>query len=381
MNTDTALSSFCNIPQFCFSELPMISHDIGVVVIGRNEGERLIRCLKSVRLSAARIVYVDSGSSDGSISAAEELEVSVVKLDLTHPFTAGRARNEGLAALKGLDPNIRFVQFIDGDCELAEGWLDVASSFIRRQDDIAIVCGRRRERNPSASVYNKLCDLEWNTALGEAHECGGDFLVRVHAFEVVSGFRSTLIAGEEPELCLRIREKGWRIWRIDAEMTRHDAAITKFSQWWFRAVRSGYGYAEVYSLDRLSVRPIYRRQIARTVLWGGVVPLFIILAALLNLNLAITTLIYPLQVFRIALVNGPAKRLSWSYALLMTIAKFAELQGALKFCRNRFLRANVELIEYKRALDIVPPILGSKEKANRSASAAADSSNVPKTLP
>jgi hypothetical protein len=123
-----------------------------------------------------------------------------------------------------MKPDLRFVQFIDGDCSLAPEWLEKARAFIGQRNDIAIVCGRRRERHPDASFYNQLCDLEWDTPIGEASACGGDALVRLEAFELVGGFRAQLIAGEEPEL--------WRIWRLDAEMTEHDALITRFKQWW-----------------------------------------------------------------------------------------------------------------------------------------------------
>src|SRR4029079_3842379 len=126
----------------------MNSNDVGIVVIGRNEGDRLINCLKSVKADAdIDIVYVDSGSTDNSVVSATRLGVTVVNLDLTQPFTAARARNEGFAALISLNPQVRFVQFVDGDCELVAGWLAIASTFLMNKADIAVVCGRRRERH------------------------------------------------------------------------------------------------------------------------------------------------------------------------------------------------------------------------------------------
>ena len=128
--------------------LPVTSADIGVVVIGRNEGQRLIDCLASVSVQAENIVYVDSGSTDGSLTMAEQMGASVVRLDLALPFTAARARNEGFAALMKVKPSTRFVQFVDGDCELVLGWLNKAHAFICERNDVAVVCGRRRERYP-----------------------------------------------------------------------------------------------------------------------------------------------------------------------------------------------------------------------------------------
>ena len=78
--------------------------------------------------------------------------------------------------------------------------------------------------HPEASVYNRLCDFEWDTPVGDAEACGGDFLARAAAFGSVGGFDERMIAGEEPELCYRLRRGGWRIHRADHAMTLHDAA-------------------------------------------------------------------------------------------------------------------------------------------------------------
>ena len=166
---------------------------VGIVVIGRNEGERLIRCVESCCSQTPVIVYVDSGSSDGSVHAAARLGATVVKLDMSRPFNAARARNEGFAMLTAQHPNIRFVQFVDGDCELDGDRLATAVPFLSGRSDVGVVCGRRRERHPEKSVYNALCDLEWNTPVGEATACGGDSLVRADAFEAVAGFDPRLI--------------------------------------------------------------------------------------------------------------------------------------------------------------------------------------------
>lgn len=43
---------------------------VDAIVIGRNEGQRLIDCLGSLLGQVRRVIYVDSGSSDGSVEAA-----------------------------------------------------------------------------------------------------------------------------------------------------------------------------------------------------------------------------------------------------------------------------------------------------------------------
>jgi glycosyltransferase involved in cell wall biosynthesis len=321
---------------------------VGVIVIGRNEGQRLVRCLESVKLESDCIVYVDSGSTDGSVAAAQRLGAMVVELDLVRPFTAARARNEGLAALRSARPDIQFVQFIDGDCELVRGWIQAALTFLAQRSDVAVACGRRRERYPEASVYNWLCDLEWDTPVGEATACGGDALMRVQALEAVGVFLPQLRAGEEPELCLRLREQGWSIWRLDAEMTRHDAAIVRFRQWWLRAVRGGFGGAEVSRLHRHSRFRIYQRETARAILWGGVLPWVIAVGVLIHPMSVILALAYPLQVCRVALRRGVGSSQSWLYATFMMLAKFAEFRGILSFHWHRLRNQRADLIDYKQ---------------------------------
>jgi GT2 family glycosyltransferase len=320
---------------------------IGVVAIGRNEGSRLIECLGSARAATASIVYVDSGSTDLSVAEAEKLGAFVVKLDLRRPFTAARARNEGFAVLRTLKPRLRFVQFVDGDCMLDHAWINKALRFLEQRPDVAIVCGRRRERYPTASIYNRLLDEEWDTAVGEAAACGGDALVRVAAFEEVGGFRPWLMAGEEPELCLRLREIGWKIWRLNEEMTLHDAAMHSFGQWWIRSVRSGYGFAEVSRLHRRSALSMWKSNVARALFWAGILPLAIMVGALVHPLALCAMLAYPLQIFRVAIRRGVLAPDNWWYAMLTVPGKFAQLQGILKFYWRLWRRKTVPLIEYK----------------------------------
>ena len=183
--------------------------------------------------SLGRVVYVDSGSSDDSVAMSRTLGVTAIELDMSVPFTAARARNAGFEALLKAKPQTNYVFFVDGDCEVASGWLQAAVEFLDSRRDVAVVWGRRRERFPEKSVYNLLCDIEWqDLPVGETSICGGDAVIRVEAFRGVDGYRPDLICGEEPELCVRLRQAGWRIWRLNRDMTRHDAALYHFGQWW-----------------------------------------------------------------------------------------------------------------------------------------------------
>ncbi len=253
----------------------MNTQKTGVVVIGRNEGERLGRCLDSLLLhvDAGSIVYVDSQSSDGSPERARRLGVDVVELDLTKKFTAARARNTGLWRLLEQRPETELVQFVDGDCEVAVGWMQAAEEcFAAQGNDLAVVCGRRRERAPEYSLYNRLCDLEWDTPVGEADACGGDAMISAEALRRVNGYSEALIAGEEPEMCYRMRLLGYRVERIACEMTIHDANIERASQWFKRVRRSGHAFAEHAILHGAEPERLGVKQTLSNVFWGLGVP-------------------------------------------------------------------------------------------------------------
>ena len=318
---------------------------IGAVLIGRNEGARLVACLASVGAQVGRMVYVDSGSTDGSVAAAQQAGATVVDLDLSQPFTAARARNEGLAALLADGP-LDYVQFIDGDCELRDGWIEAAEAFLDQHADIAVVHGRRRERAPEASLYNWLCDREWDRPLGEARACGGDALMRVAALQEVGGYNPGLIAGEEPEMCVRLRAAGWRIWNLGIEMTWHDAAMTRLGQFLKRSERAGHAYAEGAALHGA---PPERHGVAgrnRALFWGAGLPALIGLSALIQPVALLALAVYPAQVARLAMRGGGGQA-AWAEAVFLTLAKFPQAKGALSYFANRIRGRRGGLIEYK----------------------------------
>ena len=309
------------------------------MVIGRNEGARLIACLTALKGQVRRIVYVDSGSTDASVSEARRLGAEVVALDLSRPFTAARARNAGLARLDGDAP--QFVQLVDGDCTLDAGWIATALAAFADHPQAVVICGRRRERFPGASVYNRLADREWDTPVGRTAACGGDALMRYAAVMAVGGFREALIAGEEPELCLRLARAGGEIWRIAAEMTLHDAAMQRFSQWWQRTRRGGHAFAEGSALHADGPEGHWRVETKRALFWGAVLPVGIVVATLIWPPALALALVYPAQVARLA------RRAGFEWALFNVLGKFAEAQGVLGFMLGRMTGRKRGLIEYK----------------------------------
>lgn len=331
---------------------------VGVVAIGRNEGERLRRCLESLSGRSPAIVYVDSGSTDGSVELARSLGAEVVELDRSAPFSAARARNAGFERLRTLAPELPYVQFVDGDCEVDAGWLPRAAGELDRRPELAVVCGRRRERFPERSIYNRLADLEWDTPVGEAESCGGDALMRTVAFEAVGGFDPAVTAGEEPELCRRLRQSGWRVARIDAEMTRHDLNVTRFAAWWRRQVRSGYGSLAVDTLAG-GASP-FHRQVRSVRIWtiGWLAVTLLTLGPFawmggpfvaLGAAIALAPLLQALRVAWKARRRLDSGWTALAHGVLTMLGKWGELLGQWNFLRDRRLGRGVRSIEYKQA--------------------------------
>ena len=321
---------------------------VGTVLIGRNEGERLLACLHSLRDLGLPMIYVDSGSSDGSQAAAHDLSAEVVDLDLSAPFTAARARNVGFRRLCATHPDLEFVQFIDGDCVLDPNWVAKALASFEQEPTLAVVCGRRRERFPDASIYNRLCDLEWDTPVGLAAACGGDALMKRSALESVGGFNDLLIAGEEPELCVRLHKAGWSIRRIDAEMTLHDAAMTRFGQWAKRANRAGHAFAEGSWLHR--EEGMWRRESGSIFLWGLIVPVLALAGAYFTYGASLLLFcLYPLLMLKVFWSQRRKlnTRNAALYAIACILAKFPQARGMLTYHWNRLRGSRAGLIEYK----------------------------------
>lgn len=318
-------------------------NDIAVVAIGRNEGARLLECLGSAMGQASPVVYVDSGSTDGSVAAARALGAQVVELDMSQPFTAARARNAGYARVRELAPNGTSVQFLDGDCALDDGWLAAGQAALHADETVAIVCGRRREKFPEATFWNRLTDAEWDGPVGIVRACGGDALMRRRAVDAVKGYREDLIAGEEPEMCFRLRAQGWTILRLAAEMTRHDAAMTRMSQWWQRCRRAGHTYAEGAAIHGSSPERYKVAELKRTVFWALGLPVLIVLGASLVTPWALLGLLaYPAQILRLSRKGHPA-----GFATCLVLGKFPEAQGVLGYWWGRMLGRRKALIEYK----------------------------------
>lgn len=317
---------------------------VGIVAIGRNEGERLKACLAS--LPDVPVVYVDSGSTDGSVAVARSAGADVVELSRDTPFTAARARREGYLRLKQTHGPV-FIQFVDGDCIMAEGWLEAALQTMQDNAAFGIVTGWRRELHPEASLYNDLCDHEWNRPTGDILTCGGDMLVRSQVIDDAGPFDDAVIAAEDDEFCVRVRKSGWQIHRIPQVMTHHDAAMLRFGQWWQRAVRSGHGFAQVGHMHP----PYFDREQKRVIAYGIVIPLMMLIVLATVPVAAISgILIYVYNYIRTVsgLRNeGLTPRRAYRHAILITLSKLPNAIGFIEYHRRRLFKRKMQIIEYK----------------------------------
>lgn len=329
---------------------------VGVVIIGRNEGDRLKACLRSIS-NAPNLVYIDSGSHDGSLEYALTKGITAIGLSSDRPFTAARARNMGIRQLLSQDENVEFIQTVDGDCTISPHWLNLAAEILLSNPTVSTVFGRLRERNPEASIYNLICDEEWNVPAGSAESCGGIAMHRAEAIFNIGGFNEALIAGEEPDLCLRLRRAEWSVLCVDAAMGSHDAAILSFQQWWRRTIRSGFAYAEHIWLHRSRSLPSWKLQATRFAFWGVLLPASIL--TLLVILIAsgdewawalLPVLAYLGQFVRIWVRSKNRSLVGAKLAGLAVIGKFAEAIGAISFLLKLLLRRSTAIIEYKGKL-------------------------------
>ncbi|WP_395331043.1 glycosyltransferase [Novosphingobium sp. BL-8H] len=297
---------------------------VGIVVIGRNEGERLRPSLQSATRDSDRVVYVDSGSKDGSADLARSFGIEVIELDSTLPFTAARGRNAGFERIMALWPDTQFVQFIDGDCEISSGWIAAALAEIKDAPGTAIVFGRRRERYPDKTHFNYVCDIEWDGVAGPAEKCGGDALIRVDAMRAIGGYDPGLIAAEDDDLCHRIRRRQWQIIRLADEMTLHDVAMTSWWQWWQRNRRSGHAGAEAW-YRRGREDPKLIKHVLSNLAWG--LPPF--------------WLLWPVLWWRVY------RRSDAIYATHIVLGKVPHCAGQLDFWWSILSARKKVLIEYK----------------------------------
>jgi glycosyltransferase involved in cell wall biosynthesis len=330
-------------------------NNIAVITIGRNEGDRLINCLLSLKKELPEntpIIYIDSGSGDDSINNAKKQGAIVIELDMSIPFTAARARNKGFEYILQNYPETEYIQFLDGDCEILTSWLHKSIERLNNKKDLAIVCGRNIEKYLDKSIYNRLADMEWNTLIGETNDCGGNILIRLTALKDVNGYNPQLICAEDSEMCLRLIRKGWKIERLDVDMALHDAAMYKFQQWWKRSVRGGWANAEGYALYGNAPEKYRKKEHFSGYLWGFIVPLLSLSLLWFTHGLSLLfclgyiLLFFKIYRYRLQKFNDTVDN-ARLYAFWCTFSKFPQFIGQCTYWWKRLRNKQATLIEYK----------------------------------
>jgi GT2 family glycosyltransferase len=322
------------------------------IVIGRNEGPRLAASIQSVQSAGLPVVYADSGSTDDSRDIARAAGVQIVELDPSAPFSAARGRNEGLAEALRQWPDISSVIFLDGDCILDPGFPPAAAAALDSRPDCAIVTGHLTERHPDASIYNRLCAIEWRSPVGRIDDMriGGIMAARISALRDVGGFNEQVIAGEEPDLAARLGRAGYTIFKIDEPMAAHDAQMLSFGQWWKRAIRGGHGVAQLFERHRRTTSQVGVRELRSALFWGFGLPLMTLVLLLPTHGLSLLLLggygLLGWRVFNHYSGTGLSRSDAWLMTRFILYSKFAHFVGILRYCLNR-LRGRFRIIEYK----------------------------------
>lgn len=181
---------------------------VSFIVIGKNEAKNLNKCFSSIKfaikensLENTEIIYVDSNSSDNSIEIAKRYKVEKIIL-LTSIMNAAIARNIGASYALG-----KILVFLDGDMEINRFFLGKA---INNGILVHPLIGGR--------VLDRLIDEDGQICSDEIHHnkeksyfkpiTGGAFIINTNLWRAIEGMDNRFSCGEDPELGLRLAQKG-----------------------------------------------------------------------------------------------------------------------------------------------------------------------------
>jgi hypothetical protein len=200
-------------------------------------------------------------------------------------------------------------------------------------------------------VYNRLRALEWNWhEPGEVEGSAGNGLTRAAAIRAVGAFNGDLIAGADWEICLRLRQHGGKIYRMDADMCRHDAAMFTYRSWWRRNLRAGHVWAEGVWLHGRDAEHYKVREWASNLLWGLVVPVAAVALAWPTRGWSLLLLgLWAVKVVQVAWRargRGWSRGDAWLFAVFCMVDKTPMALGQLAFLWRAVCRRGHRLIEY-----------------------------------
>lgn len=200
------------------------SVSLSVVLIARNQERTIGLLIESVLRETAdlcvrEMILVDSASSDRTVEIALEYPIAVLGLPDRAWLCPAAGRYAGFASTTGSN-----VLFLDGDMELCERWLSSALDALSKAPFLAAVAGRviDAERGiaelPTDPLRPQMFEGE---AAWEVPHSAGAAVYRRAALEEVGCFNPYLRSDEEPELALRLRDRGFKILALDQPSVVH----------------------------------------------------------------------------------------------------------------------------------------------------------------
>jgi len=182
---------------------------LSVVVITKNEADRVRPCIESIFRAAAELVpfeviLVDSASTDGTVDLATDYPITVLEIPEEHVVSCGAGRYVGDRVARG-----DLVLHVDGDMKLTDSWLPAAVEYLRENDDVAAVEGCLNDRH---TVGETVLDVD---------KVGGVMLFDRDALESVGGFAPYLNAYEDVDVGYRLTAAGHRLVRLPIMSAEH----------------------------------------------------------------------------------------------------------------------------------------------------------------
>ncbi len=330
-----------------FSAVKEQSSITGVVVVATNDNASPKTAIHSAGDGRA-IVFVAVGGAPDATAIAKSAGAVIAEGPDRSFSPAGRARNAGYRQLKKIAPHLQYVQFVDAETTLDPDWIETAEKFMARRPEVSIVAGGLKTHSGSNMALASTGARNHADEEGEI-QCvlGGSALMRVESFEAAGGFRGDLLTAETVDLCIRLRRRGARIWRLDETMGLRQPA-SKSVGWWSQSRQRGFDNAYCASLHGGPPERVGMLDTVLAVVWGFIFPAAVIIAATLGAVLA-TKLspatppimiagailafgagVFALRIAASIIFRGVFKLSSWKTAVPIVMGRAPEFLGACK---------------------------------------------------
>lgn len=319
------------------NELPGVS----LVVIGKNEANNLEDTFNAILKmdyppEKIEIIYVDTGSADKSVQIATQYAHRVFVEQSRWP-TSGLARNRGLIEAKH-----EIIHFIDGDISISKDYLKQAVNRILLPE-VDAVTGYFVEKRTD-KFFNRIMDIRRDGINHQERFCestngGGTYLKS--KLLLVNGYDERILKGQESDLGIRYREKGFRILFIDQIQGVHNFDINSVVD--FMRFKYYYGKSGGYLLKAKSDVNDYIRSIqkaAQKILISNFFSLFVIITGLVS-GIYLIPVAYYLARLGLLFYKVKLKQKKSNRALLHDLVQyfflFSAFFGVLKVLVNKEL--------------------------------------------